>query len=122
MPLSVAGDPDLCFGELGEREDARLTGDHPREQLRRASHPVDVGDDGRPHPFLVVPDGEVQAELGVGPKRAGFDFVEVLDHIQRSQATPSLKCSPELGGEYVVVVLALNFAGCPEPDRARRHL
>src|SRR6185437_3153602 len=72
------GHPGLRLLELGGREHPRLPRDHPGEQLGRSRHPVDVGDDGRAHPLLVVADAEIEAELAVGPERPRLDVVEVL--------------------------------------------
>jgi hypothetical protein len=38
----------------------------------------------------VVADAEVEAELRVGPQRAGLDLVEVLDQVERAQAAARL--------------------------------
>ena len=109
--------PSLRPVELGEREHPGLSGDHPGEELRRARHPVDVGDDRRADPCAVVADAEVEPELRVGPQGAGLDLVEVLDHVERPQPAAGLERPVEFGHQHLVVVLALDLARGPEPER-----
>ena len=117
----AAGDPLLRRGEVGHREHARLPGDHPREQPRRVGDPVQVGDDRRALPPVVVPDAEVEAQLRIGPQRARLDALHVLDQVQRPQRRAALHRRLQRGHEQAAVVLTGDVAGRPEAQCARRH-
>src|SRR4029453_3520055 len=89
-PLGVAGHPALRLLQLGAREHTCLARDHPSEELRRPCHPVDVGDDGRANPRVMVPDAQVEPELGIGPEGARLDLIQVIYDVQRPQAVARL--------------------------------
>jgi hypothetical protein len=67
-------------------------------------------------------DAEIEAELRVSPERAGLDFIEIFDQVERPQAAAPLKRPPEFGREYLVLVLALDLAGYAEADSSSRHV
>ena len=122
-PITSDLRPCLCLLQLVAREHARLAGDHPREQLGRARHPMDVGDDGRANPGLVVADAEVEANLAsirALPARSSAD--SLVDRGAARAARRPHPHQPQLRHEYLVVVLTFDFARRPKPDRARRHL
>src|SRR5215207_1146688 len=118
----IAGHPLLRRLERGGLEYARFAGDHPCEQPGCPGHPVEVGDDRRAHPSVVVADAEIEAELGVGPQRPGLDLVQVLDQIQGPQATAGVERPAQLGHQHVGVIVALDFARDSEADSASGHL
>jgi hypothetical protein len=65
---------------------------------------------------------KVEPELGIGPQRSRLNLVQILDQVQRAQPAAGLERPAQLRRQNLVVVLTLDLARRPKPDRARRHI